>query len=124
MAGLTSLLRRVLALESKAAEALVELRDLAALIEQASLAAGPRRVRGRVDFERHCVALAAPGRARLIFSAVEHLDRDRMIVGVKIFFHLYSSCDAGFRPAASVCASMAAKPAPLGSNGVKCNRTG
>src|SRR3546814_13389590 len=66
------------ALEGQPAATLVELRDLAALVEQTSLAAGPGRMRGGVDFERHHVALAAPGRARLIFGAIGHLDRDHV----------------------------------------------
>src|SRR3546814_20018301 len=86
------------ALEGQPAATLVELRDLAALVEQTSLAAGPGRMRGGVDFERHHVALAAPGRARLIFGAIGHLDRDHVVIGVNVFFHLYRSCAAGFRP--------------------------
>src|SRR3546814_1427421 len=104
------------ALEGQPAETLVELRDLAALVEQTSLAAGPGRMRGGVDFERHHVALAAPGRARLIFGAIGHLDRDHVVIGVNVFFHLYRSCAAGFRPAALVRAPGDAKPAPLGGN--------
>src|SRR5690606_4504739 len=68
-------------LERQTAETLVELGDLADRVEHAALTAGPGRVRGGVDFERHHVALAAPGRARLIFGAIGHLDRDHVIVG-------------------------------------------
>src|SRR5690606_13306353 len=46
----------VLLLERQAAEALVELRHTPALVDLAA-AAGPRRVAGRIDVERHRVAV-------------------------------------------------------------------
>src|SRR3546814_13433730 len=77
-----------LTLERKPTETLVELRDLTRSVEHTPMAAGPCRVRGGVDFERHRVALFAPGRARLIFGAIGHLDGDHVIGGVNVFFHV------------------------------------
>src|SRR5674476_1567369 len=47
----------------EARELLLEARQPAAAIEQMLLAAGPGRVRFRVDVEMHDIALLAPGRA-------------------------------------------------------------
>ena len=74
-------------------EALVEARDLAAGVEQSAAAAGPCRVRGRVDLERQRVAFLAPRRAGLVGRAVGHLDGDEVIVGVSPGFHDCFSLD-------------------------------
>src|SRR5665213_4497375 len=60
---------------AEALKALVEARELAA-IDQALLAAGPRRMRFRIDVEPQCVAGLAIGRARLVRRAVGHHDVD------------------------------------------------
>ena len=60
--------RALLLAEREAAEALVEARDLAAGVEHLAAAAGPRRVRRRVDFEVQRVAFLAPRRAGLVAS--------------------------------------------------------
>lgn len=78
---------RLFLAESKAAETLVEAIDPAARIDQIAAAAGPCRVRFRVDIEIERVALGAPGRAGLEFRAVGHLDGDEVIIGMGIGFH-------------------------------------
>src|SRR3546814_9957313 len=64
---------RLFAAEREPAEALVEARDLPARIDEALVAAGPCRMRRRIDVERHRVALFAPGGTRLEQRAVGHL---------------------------------------------------
>src|SRR3546814_4912879 len=76
---------RLFAAEREPAEALVEARDLPARIDEALVAAGPCRMRRRIDVERHRVALFAPGGTRLEQRAVGHLHLDQMIVGVRVF---------------------------------------
>src|SRR3546814_9695384 len=66
---------RLFAAEREPAEALVEARDLPARIDEALVAAGPCRMRRRIDVERHRVALFAPGGTRLEQRAVGHLHR-------------------------------------------------
>src|SRR3954467_6849243 len=73
---------------------LLEPRDAAAAVEQLLGAAGPGRVRLGVDVEVQLVALLAPGRARLVFGAVGHHDRNGMIIRVNFGFH-GSSLGAG-----------------------------
>ena len=55
---------------------------------EALLAAGPRRVRGGVDIQRQRVAVRAVGGARHILCPVVQLQRDEVVVGVDIRFHL------------------------------------
>src|SRR5690349_317929 len=73
--------------DAEALVALLELRQAAAAVKQRLLAAGPGRMRGRVDVEAQRVAFGTPGRAGLVFSAVGHDDLDRMVVGMGIGFH-------------------------------------
>src|SRR3546814_18110110 len=77
-----------LTLERKPTETLVELRDLTRSVEHTPMAAGPCRVRGGVDFERHRVALFAPGRARLIFGAIGQ-DRKSVVSGKRGAVRVY-----------------------------------
>src|SRR5690242_21223503 len=88
--------RRLLLAERKAAEALVEARDLAARIEQTLVAAGPRRVRGGIDVERQRVTFAAPGGARLEHGAVGHLHLDHVVIGVGVLLHVTNSLSRWF----------------------------
>src|SRR5918997_958199 len=90
--------------EGQSAEALVEAGDLAAGVQHARLAAGPRRVDAGVDVEVERVALVAVGRARLIFRPVGHFDGDHVIIGMDAGLHRISRIKmaAGFRPAAAV----------------------
>src|SRR6185312_5715295 len=76
-----------LVLLEEAREFLLEARDPAAAVHDLLGAAGPRRVRLRVDVEVQLVTLLAPGRARLVFGAVGHHDRNRMIIRVNFGFH-------------------------------------
>src|SRR4051794_9949865 len=79
---------RLLLAQRKSAEALVEAGDLAAAVEQLLVAAGPRRVDGRVDLEVQGVALLAPGRTGLELGAVGQLDGDHVIFGVDTGLHV------------------------------------
>jgi regulator of CtrA degradation len=78
---------RGLLLQAEIGEFLLEARKPAAAVEQLLLAAGPGRMRLRVDVEPHRVALLAPGGAGGELRAVGHDDLDGMIVGVGIGFH-------------------------------------
>ena len=71
----------------EAFEFLVEARQAAAAIQQLLLAAGPGRVRLRIDIEVQRIAGLAPGRPRGEFGAVGHEDFDGVVVGVDIGFH-------------------------------------
>src|SRR5690606_35740780 len=42
---------------------------------------------GRIDLERHSIAFAAPGGARLEFGAIGHLDVDDVVIGMRIGLH-------------------------------------
>src|ERR1044071_1315021 len=81
-------MRRGLLLGADAGELLLEARDAAAAVEQVLLAAGPGRVRLRVDVERERVALLAPGGAGGELAAVGHLDRDGVVIGMQIGLHI------------------------------------
>src|SRR5580700_6807591 len=74
-------------LDAEAAEALVEASDLAALLVQALLAAGPGRMGLRIDVETQRVAGLAIGRTGRVARPVGHDDRDLVVVGMNIGFH-------------------------------------
>src|SRR5579863_8538225 len=74
-------------LRAEAAKTLVEARELAAGVEQALLAAGPGRVRFRIDLQAQRVAGLAVGRARLVAGPVGHDDRNFVVIGVNLFLH-------------------------------------
>src|SRR5437879_5842577 len=74
-------------LAPEALEAPVEAGELTAGVEQALLAAGPGRMRFRVDFEAQRVAGLAVGRARRIGAAVGHNDGDLVIIRVNAVLH-------------------------------------
>src|SRR5882724_2413797 len=76
-----------LLLLADAGELLLEARDAAAAVEQALLAAGPGRVRLRVDVEVERIARLAPGGAGGELGPVGHDDLDGMVIGVDIGFH-------------------------------------
>src|SRR3546814_10761615 len=78
---------RLLALQRKAAEALVEAGDLTALIQQAAVTAGPCRVNLGIDVELHRVAFLAPGGAGFEHGAVGHLHLDGVIIGMNVGLH-------------------------------------
>src|SRR3984957_13301754 len=71
----------------EARKLLLEPRHAAAAIEDLLGAAGPGRVRLGVDIEVQLVALLAPGRARLVFGAIGHHDRNHMIFRMNFGFH-------------------------------------
>src|SRR5215831_4525621 len=71
----------------KASELLVEARQTPAAVHQLLLAAGPGRVRGGVDVERHLLSRRAIGGARPVGGAVVQLNFDKVIVGVNALFH-------------------------------------
>src|SRR5215469_4529932 len=72
---------------SEALEAPIESGELAAAVDEPLLAAGPGRVRLRIDIEAQGVAGFAVGRTRLIGGAVGHHDRDLVIVRMNALFH-------------------------------------
>src|SRR5579862_1397223 len=80
---------------AEAAETLVEARELAAGVEQALLAAGPGRVRFRIDLQAQRVAGLAVGRARQIARPVGHDDRNLVVIGVNFFLHRWYPEKAG-----------------------------
>src|SRR2546425_116437 len=93
----------------------LEPRHAAAAIEQLLGAADPGRVRLGIDIEVQLVACLAPGRARLVFGAIGHYDRNHMISRVNFGFHgssfdapaaVFRLCGDGFGPLYN-----AAKPA-------------
>src|SRR3954471_16635501 len=77
----------VLAFLEKAGELLLEPRQARTAVKQLLLAAGPGRVRLRVDVEIHDIALLAPGRAGDEFGAVGHHNLDAVIVRMNLGFH-------------------------------------
>src|SRR5687767_1539421 len=94
-------LRALLLAEREAAETLVEAGDLAAAIEHATAAAGPGRVRRRVNLESQRGAFLAPGRAGLVGRSVGQLDGDEVIVRVNPALHgIFLEC-GWFRPASN-----------------------
>src|SRR5690242_3561154 len=85
--------------ERKTAEALVEARDLATRVEHLAAAAGPGRMRSRVDVEVQRVAFIAPGRPGLVLGPVGHFDGDEVIIGVRPALHDRFLASGWFRPA-------------------------
>ena len=77
-------------IEAEFAEPFIELCNLAAGIDQSSRAACPRRVRLWIDIESQRVSLAAPSGARLKTGPICHDDSDRVVVGMKVFFHRHA----------------------------------
>src|SRR5438876_3489047 len=71
----------------KAGEFLLEPRQPAAAVDQVLLAAGPGRMRFRIDVEPHGVARLAPGAPRLEFGAVGHHHLDGVILGMNVALH-------------------------------------
>jgi len=71
----------------EARELLVEARQTAAAVEQVLLAAGPGRVRFRVDIEMQRIARLAPGGPGGEFGAVGHDHFDGVVVGMGVGFH-------------------------------------
>src|SRR3546814_15443500 len=84
-----------LLLAAEAGEALVELGDLAALVVEAGGAAGPGRMRGRIDVEHHGVTRLAPGRPGRIDVPVGHLELDLVVDGMKVGHHCCFSLSFG-----------------------------
>lgn len=77
---------RVLLLD-EAGELVVEARNAAAPVQQVGVAAGPGRVRRRVDVERQLVAFLTVGRTGLVGAAIGHHDGDEVVVGVRVGLH-------------------------------------
>src|SRR5580704_2660981 len=71
----------------EARELLIEARQAAAAVEQVLLAAGPGRVRFRVDIEMQRIARLAPGGPGGEFGAVGHDHFDGVVVGMEVGFH-------------------------------------
>ncbi len=83
-------------LEAEAFEALLELGNAAATVQHLLVAAGPGRVRLRVDFEIHRCASRTPGRAGFVLGAVGHHDLDGVVVGMDISLHdTLPACSGG-----------------------------
>src|SRR5262244_2537900 len=74
--------------QAETREPLLEPRQAAAAIDQLLRAAGPRRMRLRVDVKTHGVARLAPGRTRNELGAVGHDDLDRVIARMNVRFHI------------------------------------
>ena len=83
-------------LETEIAEAVFEFGDLAFVLE-ARGAAGPCRVRGRVNIEVHGVAFFAPSGLGLELGSIGHFDGDHVIFWMDIFFHDGSQDQAVWR---------------------------
>src|SRR5947208_14571380 len=75
------------ALRAEILEAAVEASELPTGVEQPLLAAGPGRVRFRVDLEAQRVALLAVGRAGLVARPIRHQDCDLVIIRVNAVLH-------------------------------------
>ncbi|VTZ61879.1 hypothetical protein EMEDMD4_310128 [Sinorhizobium medicae] len=73
--------------EAEAFEALLELGDAAAAIDELLVAAGPGRMRLGVDFQVHRRTFRTPGRAGFVFGAVGHHHLDRVVVGMDVCLH-------------------------------------
>src|SRR5262245_12958329 len=78
----------------KARELLLEARQAATAVEQLLLAAGPGRVRFRVDIEMDRITLSPIGAAGGEFAPVGHDDLDGMIAGMDIGLHVFNGADA------------------------------
>src|SRR6476469_6916321 len=81
-------------LVEEAGELLLEARHAAAAVHELLLAAGPSRVRFRVDVEMHDIAFLAPGGAGGELGAVGHHHLDGVIVGMNLGFHELFPCGA------------------------------
>src|SRR5580658_6633844 len=64
-----------------------EAADAAAAVEQGLIAAGPGRMRLRVDVQMQLGAVLAVGRTGLVLRAVGHHHGDRVIVRMDVFLH-------------------------------------
>src|SRR5580658_334761 len=80
----------------EARELLVEPRQAAAAVEQVLLAAGPGRVRFRVDVEMQRIARLAPGGPGGEFGAVGHDHFDGVVVGMGVGFHGFGTASGLF----------------------------
>ena len=78
--------QRSVFLEREPAKTLVELGNAAALIELPG-AAGPGRVRGRIDFEHQRGTFLAPSGAGFEHGAIGHLHLDGVIIGMDVGLH-------------------------------------
>src|SRR4029079_2261796 len=67
---------------------LLEARQTAATIHQLLIAAGPGRVRLRIDVEMQGVTLLSPGAPGAELGAVGHFDGDRVIFGMRVGLHV------------------------------------
>src|SRR4029077_12324171 len=76
----------------EAREFLLEPRQAAAAVDQMLLAAGPGRVRFRVDVEMQHIARLAPGGPGGEFGAVGHDHFDGVVVGLGVGFHGFIVC--------------------------------
>lgn len=70
----------------EAFELVLEARHASAAVHQIGLA-GPCRVGFRVDIQLQGIAFLAIGRARFVFGAVRHHDRDEVVIWVAFAFH-------------------------------------
>ncbi len=77
-------------------------------------------MRRGIDFERHRVALFAPGRARLVFGAVGHLDVDHVILGMRVGLHVMLLGRTGYRPARERWESRKSGSGPLARDRRRC----
>src|SRR3546814_13725689 len=85
--------------KGESAKTFVETGHLTTSIQQTLIAAGPGRMRGGINIQCHRVAFLAPGGASLERRAIGHLDRDEVIIGMRVLFHMSAPVTAGFRPA-------------------------
>src|SRR5882724_7606702 len=82
-------------LEAEAGELLLEAGDPPGAIHELLLAAGPGRVRLRVDVETQRVTLLAPGGAGGELGSVRHDHLDGVVFGMSIGLHGVSSRPRG-----------------------------
>ncbi len=73
-------------LDAKALELVLEARDTAATVKLLR-AAGPGRVRARINVQVQLVAFLAVGRAGLVFGSICHHDGDEVVIGMAFGFH-------------------------------------
>src|SRR3546814_19030230 len=83
--------------KGESAKTFVETGHLTTSIQQTLIAAGPGRMRGGINIQCHRVAFLAPGGASLERRAIGHLDRDDVIIGKRVLFHVSAPVTAGFR---------------------------
>src|SRR3546814_12926517 len=82
--------------KGESAKTFVETGHLTTSIQQTLIAAGPGRMRGRINIQCHRVAFLSPGGASLERRAIGPLDRDGVKTGMGLLLYMSSQVTAGF----------------------------